>query len=72
MLTMEWVTGVKLTGLPAAEVRALVAVGQEAFLTQLLEVGFFHGGKRLLDCLFVCFLGVVVGGRRPSSRSCWR
>lgn len=40
---MEWVTGVKLTGLPSEEIRRLVAAGQEAFLTQLLEVGFFHG-----------------------------
>lgn len=40
---MEWVTGVKLTGLPAPEIQRLVAAGQEAFLTQLLEVGFFHG-----------------------------
>jgi predicted unusual protein kinase regulating ubiquinone biosynthesis (AarF/ABC1/UbiB family) len=40
---MEWVTGVKLTTLPSDEVRSLVGVGQEAFLVQLLEVGFFHG-----------------------------
>lgn len=40
---MEWVTGVKLTGLPSEEIRRLVATGQEAFLTQLLEMGFFHG-----------------------------
>ena len=40
---MEWVTGVKLTGLAPEEIRRLVAAGQEAFLTQLLEVGFFHG-----------------------------
>ena len=40
---MDWVTGVKLTGLPPEEIRRLVATGQEAFLTQLLEVGFFHG-----------------------------
>eukprot|EP00878_Enallax_costatus_P022842 GHUV01024272.1.p1 GENE.GHUV01024272.1~~GHUV01024272.1.p1 ORF type:complete len:684 (+),score=139.67 GHUV01024272.1:232-2283(+) len=43
VLTMEWVTGVKLTTLPSDEVRSLVGVGQEAFLVQLLEVGFFHG-----------------------------
>ena len=43
VLVMDWVTGVKLTGLPPAEIRRLVATGQEAFLTQLLEVGFFHG-----------------------------
>jgi len=43
VLVMDWVTGVKLTGLPPEEIRRLVATGQEAFLTQLLEVGFFHG-----------------------------
>lgn len=42
-MTMEWVTGVKLTTLPSDEIRDLVGVGQEAFLVQLLEVGFFHG-----------------------------
>ncbi|GFR44520.1 hypothetical protein Agub_g5787, partial [Astrephomene gubernaculifera] len=43
VLTMEWVTGVKLTTLEPQEIRGLVKVGQEAFLTQLLEIGFFHG-----------------------------
>jgi hypothetical protein len=43
VLTMEWVTGVKLTTLEPEEVRQLVRVGQEAFLTQLLDIGFFHG-----------------------------
>eukprot|EP00775_Hariotina_reticulata_P011760 gene11760-11906_t len=43
VLTMEWVTGVKLTTLPAEELRGLVGVGQEAFLVQLLEIGLFHG-----------------------------
>lgn len=40
---MAWVTGVKLTTLPQPELRALVKTGQEAFLTQLLEIGFLHG-----------------------------
>lgn len=40
---MEWISGVKLSTLPPAELSALVAVGQEAFLTQLLEIGFCHG-----------------------------
>ena len=39
VMTMEWVAGVKLTQLPAPQVRDLVAVGQEAFLVQLLEIG---------------------------------
>lgn len=42
-MTSEWVNGVKLTTLPVEEIRTLVGVGQEAFLTQLLEIGFFHG-----------------------------
>ena len=36
---MEWVTGTKLSLLPKDEVRQLAKVGQEAFLTQLLEIG---------------------------------
>lgn len=43
VLTMEWVSGVKLTTLPPEEIRSLVGVGQEAFLVQLLEIGFIHG-----------------------------
>ncbi|KAJ9519587.1 hypothetical protein QJQ45_000673 [Haematococcus lacustris] len=43
VLVMEWVTGVKLTALQPEEIRGLVKVGQAAFLTQLLEIGMFHG-----------------------------
>lgn len=53
---MEWVTGVKLTGLPSEEIRRLVATGQEAFLTQLLEMGFFHGDPHPGNLLKVCFI----------------
>lgn len=56
VLTMEWVTGVKLTTLPAEEVRSLVGVGQEAFLVQLLEVGFFHGDPHPGNLLKVRYL----------------
>lgn len=42
VLTMEWIEGVKLTTLPPDELRVLTKVGQDAFLTQLLEVGFCH------------------------------
>jgi aarF domain-containing kinase len=41
VMTMEWVTGVKLTQLPAQQIRDLVKIGQEAFLVQLLEIGTF-------------------------------
>lgn len=40
---MEWVTGVKLTRLQPEQLRKLSDIGQAAFLTQLLDFGFFHG-----------------------------
>eukprot|EP00611_Tribonema_gayanum_P021307 TRINITY_DN4064_c0_g1_i4.p1 TRINITY_DN4064_c0_g1~~TRINITY_DN4064_c0_g1_i4.p1 ORF type:complete len:723 (+),score=280.48 TRINITY_DN4064_c0_g1_i4:457-2625(+) len=43
LLITEWIDGVKLTQVPPAEVKELTRVAQEAFLKQLLEVGFFHG-----------------------------
>jgi hypothetical protein len=61
-MTMEWITGVKLTTLPPDEIRDLVGVGQEAFLVQLLEVGFFHGDPHpgnLLKVRAVTAMGLV-------------
>jgi predicted unusual protein kinase regulating ubiquinone biosynthesis (AarF/ABC1/UbiB family) len=59
---MEWVTGVKLTTLPPDEIRTLVGVGQEAFLVQLLEVGFFHGDPHPGNLLKVGGGCAVLGG----------
>lgn len=42
ILVTEWVDGIKLTDAPEDEVAGLVQLGQECFLKQLLEVGFFH------------------------------
>ena len=42
LLVTEWVEGKKLTECDPDEVNELVAIGQEAFLTQLLQLGFFH------------------------------
>ncbi|UPR03133.1 putative UbiB-like protein kinase [Chloropicon primus] len=42
VLVTEWVDGKKLTECDPEEVRELVAIGQECFLTQLLQLGFFH------------------------------
>jgi len=42
VLVTEWVDGVKLTDCSPEEIKELIAVGQEAFLTQLLTLGFFH------------------------------
>jgi len=42
LLVTEWIDGCKLSDCPPDEIREFVAVGQECFLTQLLQVGFFH------------------------------
>jgi len=42
VLVSEWVDGVKLSECPPEEIRELIKVGQECFLVQLLQVGFFH------------------------------
>ena len=55
---MELGTGVKMPRLAPEEIRRLVATGQEAFLTQLLEVGFFHGDPHPGNLLKVTHRGV--------------
>ncbi|WIA28267.1 hypothetical protein OEZ86_010821 [Tetradesmus obliquus] len=67
ILTMEWVTGVKLTTLPPEEVRDLVGVGQEAFLVQLLEVGFFHGDPHPGNLLKLLEVGFFHGDPHPGN-----
>jgi aarF domain-containing kinase len=42
LLVTEWIDGIKLSECEGDEVRELTALGQEAFLVQLLQVGFFH------------------------------
>lgn len=42
ILVTEWIDGVKLSECPPEEIRDLVGIGQECFLVQLLQVGFFH------------------------------
>ena len=42
VLVSEWIDGVKLSDCPKDEIRELIGVGQECFLVQLLQVGFFH------------------------------
>ena len=41
----EWINGEKLSSSTADDVSALVNLGVIAYLTQLLESGFFHAGK---------------------------
>lgn len=42
LLVTEWVDGVKLSECIPEEIRELTEIGQEAFLVQLFQLGFFH------------------------------
>merc|ERR1719444_539221 len=42
LLVSEWVDGIKLSDCAPSEIKELTQIGQEAFLVQLLQVGFFH------------------------------
>lgn len=42
LLVTEWIDGCKLSECDPEEIRELIGIGQECFLTQLLQVGFFH------------------------------
>ena len=42
VLTTEWIHGVKLADASKETIRALIPVGVELFLTQLLDIGVFH------------------------------
>jgi predicted unusual protein kinase regulating ubiquinone biosynthesis (AarF/ABC1/UbiB family) len=42
ILVTEWIDGCKLSQCPPEEIKEFIAVGQECFLTQLLQLGFFH------------------------------
>lgn len=42
VITMDWVDGIKLANAQIEDVEKLIPVGVELFLTQLLDIGFFH------------------------------
>ena len=42
ILVSEWVDGIKLSDASREQIAAVTPAAQEAFLTQLFEVGFFH------------------------------
>ena len=42
VITTDWVDGVKLASAPKDQIRDLIPVGVELFLTQLLDIGAFH------------------------------
>mmetsp|Transcript_3840 Transcript_3840/g.11450 ORF Transcript_3840/g.11450 Transcript_3840/m.11450 type:complete len:761 (+) Transcript_3840:40-2322(+) len=43
LLISEWVDGIKLTKASPEQIKDLIDIGNEAFLTQLLDWGVFHG-----------------------------
>jgi len=42
VITTDWVDGVKLADAPKEQIRNLIPIGVELFLTQLLDIGAFH------------------------------
>jgi len=42
VLTTEWIQGIKLVDAPQEQIRTLIPIGVELFLTQLLDIGAFH------------------------------
>jgi predicted unusual protein kinase regulating ubiquinone biosynthesis (AarF/ABC1/UbiB family) len=44
LLVSEWMDGTKLSDCTPEEIAEVTPAAQEAFLTQLFEVGFFHAG----------------------------
>lgn len=42
ILVSEWIDGVKLSSIEPSVLKTLIPDAQESFLTQLLQVGFFH------------------------------
>lgn len=52
ILVSEWMDGVKLSECPPEEIAKVTAVAQEAFLTQLFGLGFFHGETFFLNAKY--------------------
>jgi predicted unusual protein kinase regulating ubiquinone biosynthesis (AarF/ABC1/UbiB family) len=44
VLVSEWIDGVKLSSCEPSILKTVIPEAQEAFLTQLLQIGFFHAG----------------------------
>jgi len=45
ILVSQWIDGKKLSDCPPEKIAEVTPAAQEAFLTQLFEVGFFHAGE---------------------------
>lgn len=61
VITTEWVNGVKLADAPKSQIRELIPVGVELFMTQLLDIGAFHadphpGNLYVTDDGILCLL----------------
>jgi predicted unusual protein kinase regulating ubiquinone biosynthesis (AarF/ABC1/UbiB family) len=60
ILVSEWMQGKKLSAASPEEIAAVTPAAQEAFLTQLFEVGFFHADPYVVQ-LCVVFVCIGVG-----------
>lgn len=51
VLTTEWIEGIKLADSPPEQIRELIPIGVELFLTQLLDIGHFHADPHVGNLL---------------------
>ncbi len=51
VLTSQWIDGIKLADAPVEQIRALIPIGVELFLTQLLDLGIFHADPHVGNLL---------------------
>eukprot|EP01035_Chromulina_nebulosa_P018089 gene18089-23737_t len=53
ILVSEWIDGIKLSDCPKDQIKSVIPGAQEAFLTQLLQVGFFHADPHPGNLLYM-------------------
>lgn len=53
LMVSEWIDGIKLSECSPAEIKKVIPDAQEAFLTQLLQVGFFHSDPHPGNILYM-------------------
>jgi aarF domain-containing kinase len=51
ILVTEWMDGIRLSDAPVEQIRRLIPVGVELFLTQLLDLGHFHADPHVGNLL---------------------
>jgi len=67
----EWIDGKKLSDSPPPVIKELIVDAQEAFLVQLLQVGFFHRLILILVLLLILTLILIILSVIPTQETLW-